>query len=411
MEDRSETAAAARPFHLRPSILSGSGFGAPPPAKDNAASQKGFMLRPSALTAAADKIENSNESRKRSHTDEHDEEAESAEQKKSKVLDKSESMKTTRERLNLTEVFEKPQGIGTFGFCDKKKSDTEDADEEKSKESLEKSKSSTNYFQQSLSNSNTSVRFAFGNTTGSSETPSSSSDSNIFTATASSSNMFSDQKKDNDSEDVETKSEKELSPSKSDNKALLDSEADKYAKSKDDKVHLDEVESFTGEEGENHVLHILCKLHVFDKERKSWVERGRGTLRLNDICQSSSKGIFQSRIVFRTQGANIVQLNTMLYPDMNCESVNEKSVRITAIDPETKDVRIYLITTNKKDAIQTLNAINGRIEALKRNRDMTSPGGVADDDSNDGETKSRTDDEDSCQGGTSPHKEKEVNDV
>ena len=28
--------------------------------EDNAASQKGFMLRPSALTAAADKIENSN---------------------------------------------------------------------------------------------------------------------------------------------------------------------------------------------------------------------------------------------------------------------------------------------------------------------------------------------------------------
>ena len=48
--------------------------------------------------------------------------------------------------------------------------------------------------------------------------------------------------------------------------------------------------------------------------------------------------------VFRTQGTNIVQLNTKLWADMCCEKVKEKSIRITAMDHETQEVKVYLIS-------------------------------------------------------------------
>ena len=43
------------------------------------------------------------------------------------------------------------------------------------------------------------------------------------------------------------------------------------------------------------VLQIQCKLFVFDKTSQSWVERGRGLLRLNDMA-STDDGTLQSRL-------------------------------------------------------------------------------------------------------------------
>ena len=39
-----------------------------------------------------------------------------------------------------------------------------------------------------------------------------------------------------------------------------------------------------------------CRLFVFDTITHSWREKGRGILRLNDMCQSMTEGIFQSRL-------------------------------------------------------------------------------------------------------------------
>ena len=44
------------------------------------------------------------------------------------------------------------------------------------------------------------------------------------------------------------------------------------------------------------VMQIQAKLYMFDKETQNWIEKGRGVISLNDICQSSSEGIFQSRL-------------------------------------------------------------------------------------------------------------------
>lgn len=43
------------------------------------------------------------------------------------------------------------------------------------------------------------------------------------------------------------------------------------------------------------MFQIQCKLFVFDKASQSWVERGRGLLRLNDMA-STDDGTLQSRL-------------------------------------------------------------------------------------------------------------------
>lgn len=40
---------------------------------------------------------------------------------------------------------------------------------------------------------------------------------------------------------------------------------------------------------------MQCKLYVFEKTAQSWIERGRGLLRLNDMA-STDDGTLQSRL-------------------------------------------------------------------------------------------------------------------
>lgn len=40
---------------------------------------------------------------------------------------------------------------------------------------------------------------------------------------------------------------------------------------------------------------MQCKLYVFEKTAQSWIERGRGLLRLNDMA-STEDGTLQSRL-------------------------------------------------------------------------------------------------------------------
>ena len=62
----------------------------------------------------------------------------------------------------------------------------------------------------------------------------------------------------------------------------------------------------TGEEDESNVMQITCKLYLYSSSAASssasttWVERGRGFLRLNDIPQAGGVG-FKSRLVMRAQ--------------------------------------------------------------------------------------------------------------
>ena len=76
----------------------------------------------------------------------------------------------------------------------------------------------------------------------------------------------------------------------------------------------------TGEEEESNVLQANVKLYIFESEKKNWVERGRGSLRLNDD-PSSTPGHLRSRLVMRTVGTLRIVLNTKLFPNMKCEKV------------------------------------------------------------------------------------------
>nr|XP_002742459.2 PREDICTED: ran-binding protein 3-like [Saccoglossus kowalevskii] len=79
-------------------------------------------------------------------------------------------------------------------------------------------------------------------------------------------------------------------------KSLVES-AIAYEEAKEsNRLKLDEVPVVTGEESEENVIQAQCKLFLFEPDSYSWLEKGRGTLRINDQSQSSKALSFQSRI-------------------------------------------------------------------------------------------------------------------
>ncbi|KFP69407.1 Ran-binding protein 3, partial [Acanthisitta chloris] len=147
-------------------------------------------------------------------------------------------------------------------------------------------------------------------------------------------------------------------------KESLAESAAAYTKATARKCLLAKVEVITGEEAESNVLQIQCKLFVFDKSSQSWVERGRGLLRLNDMA-STEDGTLQSRLVMRTQGSLRLILNTKLWAQMQIDKASEKSIRITAMDTEDQGVKVFLISASSKDTGQLYAALHHRILALR----------------------------------------------
>ncbi|XP_042299747.1 ran-binding protein 3, partial [Sceloporus undulatus] len=160
-------------------------------------------------------------------------------------------------------------------------------------------------------------------------------------------------------------SSQEATPEKANNisESLAESAA-AYTKATARKCLLEKVEVITGEEAESNVLQIQCKLFVFDKISQSWVERGRGLLRLNDMA-STDDGTLQSRLVMRTQGSLRLILNTKLWAQMQIDKASEKSIRITAMDTEDQGVKVFLISASSKDTGQLYAALHHRILALR----------------------------------------------
>ncbi|XP_042198571.1 ran-binding protein 3 isoform X5 [Callorhinchus milii] len=161
-------------------------------------------------------------------------------------------------------------------------------------------------------------------------------------------------------------SSQEATPEKAVNSVTesLEESAAAYTKATAKKCLLEKVEVITGEEAESNVLQMQCKLFVFDKTSQSWVERGRGLLRLNDMA-STEDGTLQSRLVMRTQGSLRLILNTKLWAQMQIDKASEKSIRITAMDAEDQGVKVFLISASSKDAGQLYSALHHRILALR----------------------------------------------
>ncbi|XP_028940160.1 ran-binding protein 3-like, partial [Antrostomus carolinensis] len=109
-----------------------------------------------------------------------------------------------------------------------------------------------------------------------------------------------------------------------------------------EKILLDKVEVITGEEAEHNVLQINCKLFIFNKLSLTWIERGAGSLRLNDTS-SNKCGMLQSRLIMRNQGSLRLILNTRLWDQMVIKRANRKSLCFTATDQEDHSVQVFLI--------------------------------------------------------------------
>ncbi|BFZ16495.1 hypothetical protein BsWGS_19533 [Bradybaena similaris] len=151
----------------------------------------------------------------------------------------------------------------------------------------------------------------------------------------------------------------------------LEESAREYQAKHENKTELKEVKRVTGEEEESNVLQANAKLFLFDATTQSWVERGRGVIRLNDMSSEDTRS-FKSRLVMRTQGSLRVVLNTKIWPGMTIERASVKSVRITAMDTD-EAIKIFLIMTNTKDSENLLRAIDWRIQQLKIQEESTRP--------------------------------------
>ncbi|XP_062456491.1 ran-binding protein 3-like, partial [Rhea pennata] len=130
-----------------------------------------------------------------------------------------------------------------------------------------------------------------------------------------------------------------------------------------EKIMLDKVEIITGEEAEHNVLQINCKLFVFNKLSLTWIERGRGSLRLNDTS-SNKLGMLQSRLIMRNQGSLRLILNSRLWDQMVIKRANRKSLCFTATDQD-HSVQVFLIQASSKDAGYLYAAIHHRLVALR----------------------------------------------
>jgi len=327
-KDRSGQASPGKPFALRPSVLSSSG----PLDSSGQQSSKPSLLRPSALTAIADKIEcsTSDVKKRRSENEDKNDDGVDHEQvvKKQKVENDAENKTGS---LQLTGPIIPPKGIGTFGFFN----------------APEASQAATTS-NEKVNDTKETYKYVFGE-----------SAKEEVTGFQDISNAEGRGKDDSNSEKV---SEKELE------QRLVDNANKHMSKENSSRLHLTEVEVVTGEEGERNVLQMQCKLHLFSHDKSSWIEKGRGILKLNDICKSEEYDIFQSRVVFRRQGSHQVVLNTLLWPEMCYDKGSSKSLRLTAMDAETEKINVYLVTGYPKDVTQLHTAIDRRVIALKRRR-------------------------------------------
>lgn len=145
--------------------------------------------------------------------------------------------------------------------------------------------------------------------------------------------------------------------------------AREYEESRAQKRKYDEVQTITGEEGEQNVLDVSSKLFAFIAS--NWEERGPGSLRLND--KKIDGAWAGSRVVFRLSGNLRVLLNTKVWSGMVVEKSSQKSLRFTAIDSSDGQVKIFLAMCRPDDITSLYTALKKRID-LQKERDAQDPG-------------------------------------
>ncbi|CAG0880584.1 unnamed protein product [Darwinula stevensoni] len=134
------------------------------------------------------------------------------------------------------------------------------------------------------------------------------------------------------------------------------------------KRKFEEVEVKTGEEEEENILQVKAKLYIF--EGGIWVERGMGTVRLNDFKNSSA-----SRIVMRSQGSLRLMLNSKIFSNMSVDRASTKQIRFTAPDLENKTgIKVFLVkVSSSRDADALETCLSSRIDKAKQTDSAVEP--------------------------------------
>ncbi|XP_021914527.1 ran-binding protein 3 isoform X4 [Zootermopsis nevadensis] len=166
-------------------------------------------------------------------------------------------------------------------------------------------------------------------------------------------------KKDQNNESSHMSSNNTIDIAEKPSKSLSEA-AREYEEARAVKRKYEEVTIVTGEEDEANVLQINCKLFAFDKAGGTWVERGRGTLRLNDKDSGPGGGGVQSRVVIRTAGSLRVVLNTKIWAGMSVHRPSAKSVRLTAMD-SSGQIKVFLVMSSPADIEQLHKSLESRV--------------------------------------------------
>ncbi|KJH49318.1 RanBP1 domain protein [Dictyocaulus viviparus] len=103
----------------------------------------------------------------------------------------------------------------------------------------------------------------------------------------------------------------------------------------------------TGEENDT-----ACKLHSFDTEKKTWVERGLAQIKIN---RQDENGEIHHRIVARTTGNHRLIINSKVHADMLFERVDSKRLKISATTPDSNTMQIFLVTIGFSARVLTDN--------------------------------------------------------
>jgi len=162
-------------------------------------------------------------------------------------VDEEESKKIQEPSIKLTEDIQKPTGIGSFGFAAEKNTTEKSETTENGNTTTSK-----NFFAQNI-NSKDKIGFIFGSSGSSAATITGGG----FSALKEDNNTKSSNKNDTATTPTETETDN------SDHETLL-TKATEYEKSHNTRQRYEEVEQFTGEEGEQHVLqvHLLFKYYT-----------------------------------------------------------------------------------------------------------------------------------------------------
>ncbi|CAD5212458.1 unnamed protein product [Bursaphelenchus okinawaensis] len=124
------------------------------------------------------------------------------------------------------------------------------------------------------------------------------------------------------------------------------------------------AETITGEEGERNVLHAACKFYIFDKETKSWQERGNGVLRINQSMEDAHS----YRIIGRATGNQRVCVNSKIFADMMLERVSDKRIKISAMSPDSDIPQLVVIQSSPQVIAQIDEKLDQLITLAKSNK-------------------------------------------